>query len=85
MIPLAGWEDLRDEDWHGAGFVASVRQALGECGARLASPGSGFAIGRLFWKSVLRGSRQGGQYLADCLRTAAARGGLAAWLGQACG
>jgi biotin carboxylase len=85
VLPLEGWHAIEDEDWHGAGFVQSARQALEECNARLVGPGGGFAIGRLFWSCLLRGSRQGALYLADSVRAAASRGQLAAFLGRACG
>ncbi len=87
VISLQGWEDIAELDWHGAGFAEAVRLSLAECGARLrAGPvGPGFALGRLFWRALLRGSRQGALYLADSVRAAAAKGQLAAYLGRVCG
>jgi biotin carboxylase len=87
LIPMPGWEDLREEDWHGAGFAEALRLSLAECGVRLsAAPGGvGFALGRPFWKAFLRGSRQGALYLADSVRAAAGEGRLGEYLGRVCG
>ena len=86
VLPLASWEQEEAEDWHGTVFAAVVRRALSECAARLApAPSdSGFALGRLFWKSVVRGSRQGALYLADSVRAAAAEGRLREYLQRIC-
>jgi biotin carboxylase len=75
---LPGLDDAEAEDWHGETFADAVRQALLCGGAVMSLPGAdgAFMLSGLFWRAMVRGSRQGGLYVLDSVRQAAARGRL---------
>jgi len=71
-------------DWHGWPLGESVRLACQRGNAVLvrATDAPSFALGRLFWRSIVRGGHQAGVYVLDSLREAQRTGTLAAWLGH---
>ena len=86
VLPLDGWSDCREQDWHGLGFAQAVRLACERGGGRVlpAAPAGSeapFAVGRTFWQAMIRGSHQAGVYVLDSVREAARRGNLPRYLG----
>ena len=75
VCALPGHERVSSRDWHGLPFPEAARIALEDSGAFFDTAGSDgdFALGRLFWHALLRGSAQGARYLLDS--AACARGG----------
>jgi hypothetical protein len=66
------------EDWHGARLADAVSRALRLGGAVLRPEGDGspFLLSGFFWRAIVRGSLQGGLYVLDSVRAAAAAGRL---------
>jgi len=88
ILPLEGWEARTETDWHGLAFAHAVHLACERGGGRVLggsvgakSPSSGFAVGRIFWQAMLRGSHQAGTYVLDSIRESARRGALPGFLG----
>jgi len=75
-VEMLSVEEGEAEDWHGARYTDAVRQALHLGGAVLKAPGAEapFLISGIFWRAMVRGSTQGGLYVLDSVRQAAARG-----------
>jgi len=86
ILPLAGWQDCGEKDWHGLGFAEAARLACRVGGAETlqpaASQGASLALGRIFWGALAKGSHQAGVYVLDSVREAARRGTLAGYLGE---
>jgi biotin carboxylase len=83
ILPLPGWEDCAERDWHGLGFAEAARLACRRGSGSILAQGQGasFAIGRLFWHALARGSHQAGLYVLDSVREAHRRGTLSEFLG----
>jgi len=83
ILPLAGWEACAETDWHGLGFADAARLACRRGGGSIVARGqeASFAIGRLFWHALARGSHQAGLYVLDSVREARRRGTLSEFLG----
>ena len=93
VAALPGFARLQAEDWHGLLLADAVRQALLRGGGIIAEPGTElgtqpgaaapFMLSGLFWRAMLRGSVQGGVFLLDSIRAAAALGRLPELLAEA--
>ncbi|MGA2480136.1 MAG: ATP-grasp domain-containing protein, partial [Spirochaetia bacterium] len=75
---LDGFPAAEAEDWHGERIADALRRALLLGGAVLLPAGAGapFLLSGLFWRAMVRGSFQGGLYVLDSVRKAAAAGRL---------
>ena len=84
VLPLPSLGRESCIDWHGLPLQEATDRGLEALGAQWAGAGSdgGLVLGKVFWNALLRGSLQGAIYLADSLRAAEARGGLAEYLGR---
>jgi hypothetical protein len=77
-----GFDRHEAPDWHGMPMRDAVRHALARGGGAQAGAGSAhqFTLSGLFWRAIVRGGAQGGTYLLESIRQAAARGTLREFL-----
>jgi biotin carboxylase len=71
-------------DWHGMTMKDAVLRALARGGGMPSRAASStvFTLSGLFWKAIVRGGAQGGTYLLESVRQAAARGTLREFLAR---
>jgi biotin carboxylase len=79
---IPGLVELRCHDWHGLVLSEAIRVALEGVGCLVDSPTKGgrFALCRVFWQAILRGSAQGGRFLIESVREASRHGNLSRFL-----
>ena len=77
-----GFDRQEAPDWHGMPMRDAVRHALARGGGAPARARAvqSFTLSGLFWRAIVRGGAQGGTYLLESVRQAAARGTLREFL-----
>jgi len=75
VLPLASAGTSAITDWYGRTAESAARAAL-RLGRGRIEEGGGFALGRIFWRAIVRAGAQGGVYVLDSVREAARRGAL---------